>query len=708
MHLTFILMVISVGVLPAFCGDWWPQKHFVTLVRTEPFPSNTIPTMMVWRQPSLNWDLFVRWENEDPAGMRPYLGHLNIEDDRSNVLSVKNFELPIFAVFECQADTDAAYELCVTYKDKTKLGARLYDWPNFDRIGEDVVLLESDFEWRGNDFWDTWMMPMYLVTGAGDRGEPGLLYRVFSGWSHMPRGLLMVEAATGKELWRHWMAAPPDGVALDKSNPESPVILWAAGAPATGARCATTADSIAYILGFDIHGNELWRREYPVTFTAVTVASVKPPGQNYSAYELVSSYSPDKLPTTLYKLDAASGQIMKERRVYHPERRAYLTGLSSPDGQVKLLVNTYLSSLQVFNENLDSLWSTNAGANFQTEWDIDGDGVVEIPVTTPDGHFEVYNLNGNCLISEKVQGVVKAVQRIKGRELARIWMISDRDYSGYDLERNPYYELQLVLASSGYILGGIGLVWLLVWSIRTRRAYVQARREKLILEGWAQVASFQAHDTKKPIAVIQRALDNFEIRLQRQHPDLNAEQFLARMRGELNRMLQTARQIQVVSRATKPTLQEHDLISLIDSTVERMNLLEQSKVVHEKNGYSLIAHFDYRLIESLLENLIGNAMDASPQEAVVRVSAERPNHGVQGVKIQVKDAGKGMSEQEIADILAGKGSKKTSGQGLGILCAKWIAESHKGDLSIDSQPGVGTTITVTIPDNGGETSPAKT
>ncbi|MBK6764771.1 MAG: hypothetical protein IPG71_00280 [bacterium] len=271
---------------------------------------------------------------------------------------------------------------------------------------------------------------------------------------------------------------------------------------------------------------------------------------------------------------------MKERRVYHPERRAYLTGLSSPDGQVKLIVNTYLSPLQVFNEDLDSLWSTNTGANFQTEWDIDGDGIVEIPVTTPDGHLEVYNLNGKYLISEKVPGVVKAAQRIKGRELARIWMISDRDYSGYDLERNQYYELHLALASGGYILGGVGLIWLIVWSIRTRRAYIKARREKLVLEGWAQVASFQAHDTKKPIAVVQRALDNLEVRIKRQHPEVNIEPFIGRVRGELNRMLQTARQIQVVSRATKPTLQDHDLISLIDSTVDRMNLLEQSNVVH--------------------------------------------------------------------------------------------------------------------------------
>ncbi|MBK6764770.1 MAG: ATP-binding protein [bacterium] len=101
-------------------------------------------------------------------------------------------------------------------------------------------------------------------------------------------------------------------------------------------------------------------------------------------------------------------------------------------------------------------------------------------------------------------------------------------------------------------------------------------------------------------------------------------------------------------------------------------------------------------------------MDVSPEGEVVCVSAERSNHGIQGVKIQVKDGGKGMSEQEIADILAGKGSKKSGGQGLGLLSAKWIAETHNGQLTIASKQGLGTTITVTIPDNGGESSPAKT
>ncbi|MCA9561802.1 MAG: hypothetical protein KC583_24820, partial [Myxococcales bacterium] len=61
-------------------ADWWPHRHYLTEIRTQRFPANTNPTLCIWRQPNLDWDLFVNWYNEDPSGGRPFLGHLTIED----------------------------------------------------------------------------------------------------------------------------------------------------------------------------------------------------------------------------------------------------------------------------------------------------------------------------------------------------------------------------------------------------------------------------------------------------------------------------------------------------------------------------------------------------------------------------------------------------------------------------------------------------
>lgn len=687
---------------PSFSLEWWPKRHHFTSVRTESFPQNTVPTILVWHQPQESWDRLVRWYNEDPAGGRSYLGHVTIEDDAGNTIKAVNFRLPVFAIFECQADSDTALELCVTYKDKQQFGMSLFDWPEMNKIGQEFKFLQSDFAERGNDHWDIWMKPCFLLPGGGLNGGDGLAFQVFAGWQQIPRGILVIDVATGKEVWHNWKAAPPDAVSLDSSRPDSLVILWAAGAPATGARAIDTADTCGYIIGLSATGRDLWKRGFPVTFSIVNCVSFDGLSGRASSFELVSAYDKEKQPTVLRRIDAYTGEILKERRLEVSDGRCYLTGSETGDGDRRLIVNNYHSKLTVFNDDLDSLWSTRHVSALYGTFDLNGDGTHEIPVTTPDGLLEVYDLEGNVLIAEKLHGLVKDTQRIRSGEISRVWMITDQAYTGYDITENRWYYAQFAAASSGYAVSVLIIFWLMAWSYRTRRAYVRARNEKLVLEGWAQLTAFQAHDSKKPIAVAQRTLDNLETRISQQYPDANVRAQIDRLRGEFGRMLQTTRQIQVVSRVNKPDFQEHDLNDLVANTVERMNLLELAPVVFKNSESHIRIRFDYRLVESLLENVIGNAMEASSNGCPVDVGIERAETGKDGILITVSDSGPGMSPEVIEGILQSKGSLKPGGQGLGILSAKWIAETHHGTLLIESQVGNGTTVSVFLPANGGE------
>jgi signal transduction histidine kinase len=73
------------------------------------------------------------------------------------------------------------------------------------------------------------------------------------------------------------------------------------------------------------------------------------------------------------------------------------------------------------------------------------------------------------------------------------------------------------------------------------------------------------------------------------------------------------------------------------------------------------------------------------------------------VRLTVADTGIGMTEQEIALALepfrqARKLSRRPrEGSGLGLPLAKALVESHGGMLMIDSEPGVGTRITLLLP-----------
>ena len=75
----------------------------------------------------------------------------------------------------------------------------------------------------------------------------------------------------------------------------------------------------------------------------------------------------------------------------------------------------------------------------------------------------------------------------------------------------------------------------------------------------------------------------------------------------------------------------------------------------------------------------------------------------QAVTIQVMDEGPGIAEDEMGRVfdpfvrLETSRSRDTGGTGLGLSVSKQLIELHGGTLTLDSTPGVGTTVTVAFP-----------
>ncbi len=96
-----------------------------------------------------------------------------------------------------------------------------------------------------------------------------------------------------------------------------------------------------------------------------------------------------------------------------------------------------------------------------------------------------------------------------------------------------------------------------------------------------------------------------------------------------------------------------------------------------------------------LGNLVANAIAHTPAGGSVRLRAERSGAMV---AISVADTGGGMDP-----ALAGRAFERfvrspgSRGSGLGLPIAKDIVEAHGGEIRLDSRPGVGTTVRVTLP-----------
>jgi len=112
---------------------------------------------------------------------------------------------------------------------------------------------------------------------------------------------------------------------------------------------------------------------------------------------------------------------------------------------------------------------------------------------------------------------------------------------------------------------------------------------------------------------------------------------------------------------------------------------------------------DKRSLVQILLNLLSNAIKFTPAGGSITVSA-RPRGG--DLAITVRDSGVGMSQEVLPRVtepfIQGDSSpyRAQEGTGLGLAIVKSLVEAHAGRLHIDSTPGNGTAVTVTLPLEG--------
>jgi two-component system cell cycle sensor histidine kinase PleC len=105
-------------------------------------------------------------------------------------------------------------------------------------------------------------------------------------------------------------------------------------------------------------------------------------------------------------------------------------------------------------------------------------------------------------------------------------------------------------------------------------------------------------------------------------------------------------------------------------------------------------------LERMLGNLVDNAIRYTPPRGQVTLKAYT---AVDGVVLEVTDTGIGMSPERLAAVSQpfafGDASltRDRDGAGLGLAIARTIVELSGGHLAIDSRPGLGTTVAVSLP-----------
>lgn len=117
------------------------------------------------------------------------------------------------------------------------------------------------------------------------------------------------------------------------------------------------------------------------------------------------------------------------------------------------------------------------------------------------------------------------------------------------------------------------------------------------------------------------------------------------------------------------------------------------------------AFVDGQRIGQVVRNLLGNAINFTPEGGEITISVGQTKDGV---SVSVADSGPGIPPEDLPYIFERfyrvdkARSRATGGSGLGLTIAKRLIEAHGGQLTAESTPGKGSVFTIKLPAYGGD------
>ena len=226
----------------------------------------------------------------------------------------------------------------------------------------------------------------------------------------------------------------------------------------------------------------------------------------------------------------------------------------------------------------------------------------------------------------------------------------------------------------------------------TLSAAVEA--EKMAVLG--RFATSFAHETRNPLAAVKTTVQAFlttEERPERRN-------LLQGMDEEIDRLDESLRDFLIYAKpgpASPRRVVMDDVLRRCATLVAHQ--LQSDRIALTTLGETGLAiHADPFHLQQIFMNLIANAIDAMPDGGRITIRVRRAGH--QGI-IEVSDTGEGIPPDMRDKIMEPFVTTRSEGSGLGLPISRQLAELNKGALSLASQPGHGTTVTLTLPRDEG-------
>ena len=231
---------------------------------------------------------------------------------------------------------------------------------------------------------------------------------------------------------------------------------------------------------------------------------------------------------------------------------------------------------------------------------------------------------------------------------------------------------------------------------------LKARQDQLIQSGKmvavGTLTAGIAHELNNPINNIglnvEAMLEDYE-----EYSDADKKRMLEQIYTQVERAGATVRDLLDFTRKGTPAFSTVSVEDIIDSTLKLItNELSLNSIELELDiGKELPrVNGNPRNLQQVFLNLFLNAIQAMPDSGVLTVRATQEDDDI---RVEVVDDGVGIDPENIDKLFDPFFTTKELGEGtgLGLSVCYGIVEQHGGSISIESEPGAGTTVTVRLP-----------
>ena len=237
--------------------------------------------------------------------------------------------------------------------------------------------------------------------------------------------------------------------------------------------------------------------------------------------------------------------------------------------------------------------------------------------------------------------------------------------------------------------------------VEQRDRLVQAER----VAAWRELARRLAHELKNPLFPLQITVENL-LRARDQSPDQFDEVFretTSTLLAELADMRAIVGRFSDFAKMPAPQFRPVDLNDVVRSAVKvfqaqlgeaglppvilRLELEEQAQAIEA----------DPDLLHRAVRNLVLNALDAMPAGGTLTLRTSRRDGSARYAALEVSDTGTGLTKEESERLFTPYYTTKQRGTGLGLAIVQSVVSDHGGKISVESEPGRGSTFRIELP-----------